>query len=722
MNQQRSTALPGDPLGERDPLDGDAEGEFDEAYEDGEILEEGEAETAKIDYARFALEDLPQLPKTVAVNRLYKAACEQGLSEGFAAVFANAVVDPAAARRALSNPTSIPIPGGVVEVVDLDVFTPGVVPLPTNNRTLEHRIYPVSGVDSGAGPLAGPKSVHGVARELYVEARSPDHLLHEALRAAEYIRKANDLAVSIADRGIVMPITLAAVELRHRDGTRPVTMLGSVDGSSRVTNAHLVLGLRDPYQTHYAFTSNWNEFRRFTNSVLVSSGEEQTARERRVRRARSNALISPARIFLRFTPSPGSHYDYARAVAAYVGMLHVDPPKPWTPTGKREAMAEAILRVFREEGVLDDTITDYLAGLLSQGRAGAAGLPTKLDEQATYVLMSLLPDSNQELIDRGIRDVTAQKSVSRSKRTDVIAELALRATRSQALTPAGEVRLGDKQYRDRAADMRAPYLRAARLPEYGTKVWGFTARPLADIFDAALAELELTPDRQARRDSWRSRLELAALAQYHLTFWGAMRREPRGGNENTDKRGLETVLRLMLEDRQGLQILRSAVFDGRAGRRPRLVDEHGEVMRGHVQRDQRDQALEQVVFDDGGDELPVTDYWIRYQGFPAFGPGNKPAINVDGDSADARLNQLRTDFLERIEALDTVFDQLGNINGSGGRALLDQRGWSRSETDDARDLLSKISDRLGYWAIVADQVNPDPQGAGEDGDDLDEEV
>jgi hypothetical protein len=714
-------ALPSDQLAESDPFEGDVEDEFDEADESEEPSEDSEAAPTKIDYARFALEDLPQLPKSVAVNRLYKVAREQGLPDGFAAAFANAVVNPAAARRALSNPTPIPIPGGVVEVVDLDVFTPGVVPLPTNNRTLEQRVYPVSGVDSEAGPLTGPKSVHGETFELYVEALSADHLLHEAMRAAEYIRKANDLADSIADRGIVMPITLAAVQLRHSDGTRPVTVLGSVDGSSRVTNAHYVLGLRDPHQAHYVFTSNWDEFRRFTNSVLADPPVNQTVRERRARRARGNALISPARIFLRFIPSAGSHYDYARAVAAYVGMLHVDPPKPWTPTGKREAMAEAILRVFREEDVLDETVTDYLAGLLPQERAAAAGLPAKLDEQAAYVLRTLLPNSRRELADRGIRDVTAQKTVSPGKRSDVIAELALRATRSQGLTAAGEVWLEGKQYRDRAADMRAPYLRTARLPEYGSKTWEVTERPLDVIFDAAIAELELPADRQIRRDSWQARLELAALAQYHLTFWGALRREPRGGNEDTDKRGLETVLRLMLEDRQGLQILRRAVLDGRAGRRPRHVDEHGKVMRGHVQRDQRNQALEKLVFDEGGEELPVTDYWIRYDGFPAFGPKRKPPINVDGDSPHAYANRLMADLLDRIETLATVFDQLRKIDGAGGRALLDHRGWSRSETGDARGLLGKIGDQMGYWAIVADQINSGSRSADEDGTDLDDD-
>jgi hypothetical protein len=43
-------------------------------------------------------------------------------------------------------------------------------------------------------------------------------------------------------------------------------------------------------------------------------------------------------------------------------VLHVDPPRPWTPTGKLEAMAEAVLEVLRAASVLDDTGTTISPG------------------------------------------------------------------------------------------------------------------------------------------------------------------------------------------------------------------------------------------------------------------------------------------------------------------------------------------------------------------------
>lgn len=47
-----------------------------------------------------------------------------------------------------------------------------------------------------------------------------------------------------------------------------------------------------------------------------------------------------------------------------MGMLHVDPPRPWTPTGKLEAMAEAVLEVLRSASVLDDIVVDGFWGSL----------------------------------------------------------------------------------------------------------------------------------------------------------------------------------------------------------------------------------------------------------------------------------------------------------------------------------------------------------------------
>lgn len=55
----------------------------------------------------------------------------------------------------------------------------------------------------------------------------------------------NPLKDSVAARGIV-PVTVVYFELRHRDGQPAMPLLGTADGSSRITGAHAVLNLVDP--------------------------------------------------------------------------------------------------------------------------------------------------------------------------------------------------------------------------------------------------------------------------------------------------------------------------------------------------------------------------------------------------------------------------------------------------------------------------------------------
>ena len=142
-------------------------------------------------------------------------------------------------------------------------------------------------------------------------------------------------------------------------------------------------------------------------------------------------------------------------------------------------MAEAVLEVLRSASVLDDTRHDYLAGLLTPQAAMAAGLPTQRDEQAAHVLATLLQPALRELVDKGIMDVTAKKSVTLGRRIDVVAELALRPTRSVAVTlPPGD------PARERANAMRAAYLRATHMSAYTTRQWGVTGRSPDQLLEA----------------------------------------------------------------------------------------------------------------------------------------------------------------------------------------------------------------------------------------------
>ncbi|MEV6363200.1 hypothetical protein [Nocardia asteroides] len=659
-------------------------------------------------WSRFGDGALPPLPKSAAVHRAYKAANDFGLPEEFASALASSVVDPAALRVALNNPTRINVSGGTIEVIDVDMFTPGLVPLPTNTRTMDSRVYPAGGTGQ-RGPLTGPRSEQGVSHGLWIQADNVGHALEETKRAYDYVLAKNPLKDSVAARGIVMPVTIVYFEMRHRDNQPTMPLLGTADGSSRVTGAHAALGLNDPKTTCYDFPTNRDSYRRFVNDIVTADPVAQGVNAARKLRAQRNALITPARVFLRFTPQSGGSHGFGRAVAAYVGMLHVDPPRPWTPTGKLEAMAEAVLEVLRSAAVLDDAHHDYLAGLLTPQAASEAGLPTEPDAQAAYVLASLLRTDRRKLVDQGIMEVTAKRSVSAPRRNDVVAELALRATRSAAvILPAGAAG------RERAAAMRAAYLRATHLSEYASRRWEVTGRDPDEIFEGARAELQRPHTEQANPDAWRHRLELVALAQYHLTAYGALKRDALG-NTDGDTRGPHDVLKRMLEDERGLRLLRQAIVDGRAGIPPRIVDANGLLVHGILS------DSGEVQEGTSGEDVAVTDRWLRRAVFPTGGPVSRP-VTLPSDTPLIRATKLQVAVLDAVDDVAKMLEELEGVEAPTGGRLMDQRGWPMTATADIVRSLGMIQSKLGYWGVVAekqaaqidDKADADEDGAEDD--------
>src|SRR5260370_9693835 len=221
-------------------------------------------------WSRFGDGPLPALPKTAGLRGAYRAAADFALPEDCASALANGAVDPAALRGALNNPTRINVAGGVIEVIDIDLYTPALVPLPTNNRTMDMRVYPAGGAVGYLGPLTGPRSQPGQTCGLWIEAHSVQHALDEAKQAQDYLLVKNPLTDSVAARWIAMPVTAVYFELRHRNGQPSMPLLGTADGSRRITGAHAVLKLRAPRTTHYDLPANPDSYRRFVDSISSS--------------------------------------------------------------------------------------------------------------------------------------------------------------------------------------------------------------------------------------------------------------------------------------------------------------------------------------------------------------------------------------------------------------------------------------------------------------------
>ncbi|MEY9907968.1 hypothetical protein ABIA35_004200 [Catenulispora sp. MAP12-49] len=668
-------------------------GKFDEILTTDDPVTELE-----VAWSRFGDAGLPPLAKMPAVSRAIETAVDGvlALPERFAEALAYAAVDPTRLRAVLRAPTRVVVAGGWIDAIDVDLYVPALVPLPTNTRTIDNRRYQFGGASADLSPLTGPTSEPGTSYSVDVTARSPAHALNEISRARDFIMRNNPLRTSIEARGIMMPVTAIFMDLRHEDGHPSVPLLATADGSSRICNALQCLGIDRLETIHYEFPTNRDLYRRYVGSVAGADPNGLDARAQARLRAQKNALITPARVFLRFTPAEDgdTRHGYARAISAYVGMLHVDPPRPWTATGKLEAMAESVISVLRENDELPDHVIDYLSGLLTVEQAEASGLPAQRDAQAAYVLSVLLNRRSniREAVERGITDVTAAKSATPQRRADVVAELALRATRSAAATGDDPADVA------MTAAMRAPYLRATRMAEYTRHPWHVRGYGLDQLLAEATAEL--------RRSSgtWSARLELAALAQYHLTRYGALKREAYG-DPSADLRGPQDVLKAMLGDLCGLRLLHRAIVNGRAGLQPVVVDVDGK-------------PVVEIV---SGIAVPVvlTDMWLRYEGYPSQTAPLPPSV-AQQEPPEALIRLLKSRVLDRVRGLRSEMDSLKTIERSTLGPLIEREGWPAVDTRQALEVLDETRRDLEFWARVADRraSSPTARTNGFSGDDV----
>jgi hypothetical protein len=269
-----------------------------------------------------------------------------------------------------------------------------------------------------------------------------------------------------------------------------------------------------------------------------------------------------------------------------------------------------------------------------------------------------------------------------------VAELALRPTRSAAVTlPAGE------PARERANTMRAAYLRATHMSTYATRRWQVSGRTPDDLLDGALAELKRPEAEQGNPRAWRNRLELAALAQYHLAAYEVLKREPMG-RRDADQRGPQEILALMLQDERGLRLLRQAIVDGRAGVAPRLVDQNGQLVHGLLDDDG------DVQLDPDGPAVPLTDRWLRYDCFPTGGQTVRP-VSIRSETPTMKASRLQQHILQVIEQLAKTLDELDHLEAPSGGALLEHRGRPASDTKNAVGTLIDAQSKFGCWGQVA---------------------
>jgi hypothetical protein len=616
----------------------------------------------------------PALARSAAVERLSGALQTHGMTGLAAGAVARAAVRPDQVRRRLEEPVELRVPGGILLVVESSVWTPMISPYPTNPREMGQRLYPLGlpNADSD-GLLDEPVQSRRYHGELTLSVQRPKQLADRLRNAEAWLVNENDLRADIRTDGILQPVTLVALTIRHRDRSSAVALLSAADGSSRISSAHRLLGL-DPADLIYNDRAD-RELRQLIGRI-VRSADPDSSTDGDLQALR--VLTAPARIVIGYRPDEGSSASFDQAVRGLIGLTHIRPPKPYGRAVERDALGDAVLAALASPSrtrsrFIDDTVTRWFAGRISQTELHDAGLPSEPDVRAATIVWNLVAGDRRRIrrVNDGIRDLTAQLRPSPLTRVDVAVELILRTVRTEHAS--------DAKYAIQTR--RAAMQRAYRLPELAA-LRGATMQEGLDGSLLTLVELrnEALEELRSARDDDRllpAQTELAVKAAYYMIVAepSALRREVAGRDDDdeTDERALSVVLRAMLNSERGIRQAYAVVKAGRSYGPLQLVSERGRF----------------VVHN--GHRVTLTDSLVRstFTGAPHVGAPTVGAVAAG--HAWTAVTRAVTTLQEAVKEMSEILDE-------SGVPFVENHGWTRTEVRDARDRIDVVDRRLGSWA------------------------
>ena len=619
---------------------------------------------------------LPSVPRPAAVRRLADQLTAFGMSEGAAAAVARAVARPEEARRRLLNPDVLRVPGGELDTISVQVWTPAVSTFPGNNREAGTRVYPLSGrlADENLPQLGAATSQAGVATELVMEAQSPAHVVASLGNSAAFLAQNNDLSGTVGQLGILREVFLTVGRIEHADKTAPRHVIWSDDGSSRLSAAHRIMGV-DPEEVVYRLPADDRAFRGLLGGTLADAlraPEDLTPEEAR----RVRALVAPATIVLRFRPDQGSACRYDQAVRFVVGITHVDPPKAWGAASENDALADAVIEEFIERRLISQAEAGWLGATVTAARASEAGFDGHQDTRVADIVATFLPRSAQRAFSKGVRRVTASAGVRAEQRARITTELILRPWRS------------GRSDQDRVAAVRSTLQRAYTLPPVAEGGWRRGTNDPDKLLDEALHDLA------GGVNSGPAGIELAIRGGYWLAVHQGLRRDAR---RSADQRPPSSVLQKMTESEHGLRVLHEAIISGRAGRQPGQVDGNGAPLRTSSDA-----------------PIDVIDEWLR----KTFHPGSViPDIEGEKETPGSKFERARRRVGELVDSLESALREVETVEGPTGPYVRDF-GWPTENADALGNRLNKLSARLAVWgqmyAVIGDPGDSDTDEAGAD--------
>jgi hypothetical protein len=619
------------------------------------------------------------------------------MSDAAATAAADAVVDPAAVRKAIGEADDpqvdeIPVPGGVLLAIRTQLWARRVMPDPRNPRIGPSRRHPFA-IEPGSGgeeskfrPVPEPRTPEGsdtATPELEVEIESRHHLTWASAQAKQHILAKNNWKPSIESQGVMEAVWVVPTTYRHTDGSAPVTILTTVEGSSRTTAVHDILEVRSadaPYEEYEAKLRN--NVRRLNDAFDRGVSAEQAVFMRCER--------VPALILVGFRKHAGATTGFPTAVKSLVALRHVDPPTPWGEGPENESLADEVLDEFYRRDLISATERSYYAGACTRTEAKAAHLSDDVVIRAARIvaLFTTADERRDEALRIAVTSQSTRKRITPKLRNELATALIVRSV-------AGDAGKTDQVRR---------YMRHAFGKAVHREKWDGTNRDVEALCKEALKEVARAIGDSAVTEPGPASLELAVRAAYPLVVTGRLNAD-RGtaNNDQPDRRTPGEVLDAMRRTLQGVRQLTQAILDYAEDRHIRVVNEDGTFRK---------------LKDGSGDQL-VTDVFLRDE-YPAPGKGRAKRA---GDTPTELLHNRMVEFGEAVTALDEAYKAIGKVLGDDGTPLVDFDGANPHSCKAWRKIIQDVDDDLTMWGRTFRKRHgtpPEPQTDGEPDDILED--
>ncbi len=644
------------------------------------------------------VERLPEFAHAKARQTLIERLTDAfSLSEGSAAAIANAVVNPSEVRASIGSAENpdverIPVPGGTLLGIRTSVWARRIMPDPRNPRTLPSRRHPFAvepgsgGEDSKFRPVPEPRALdpeHPQGAELAVDIENRHHLVWASQLAARFVLSENDWRKSIESQGVMEAVWLAATTYKHADGSDSATTLTTVEGSSRTTAVHNLLGIHSadvPYDDQDAkFRAH---IKRLNDAFDRGDRDTETVVALRCERI-------PALILVGFKPHALGTTGFPTAVKSMVALRHVDPPKPWGEGPENESLADEVLDELYRRDLISATQREYYAGSCTKSEAEAAHLPIDPVLRAAQIVR--LFTSDEEGIEEAIRVAVTSQSTRKRITSKLMNELATALIlRAVADEPA-------------KVDQIRRYLRHAFGKASHRSDWQPTGRPTDQLVKAALSEARAAIGNAGSEYPGPASMELAIRAAYPLVVSGRLNAD-RGssGNAQPDRRTPGEILDTMRRSPHGVLQLGQALKDFEGNVALRAVDETGAVKR----------------LSDGSADQTVSDIYLRNE----FPPPGKAKAARPGDTPSDRYHNALGKLGAALSSVEEAFEALSSVLGDDGEPLVDAQGVEPRLIESWRGMVSKLDEEFVIWARTYRRTigtkTPPPSGSFDDDEDL----